>query len=297
MLDAFSAPGRFFKGNLHGHSTNSDGDLSPERHCKFYQDAGYDFVCLSDHFREVYGFPVTDTSAYRNAGFTTILGAELHSGNIGNGEIWHILAVGLPPDFAPTDAGESGPQLAQRALDAGAFVAIPHPDWYGLTLDDGLSLPEGVHAVEVHNSICTATGRGEGGYLLDQMLTAGRKLGAIAVDDVHRYQRDALGGWVNVKAEAGSPDALLDALKRGAYYASTGAEILHLERNGDWIHVETSPVDSVWLLGRGAKSTHVFGEGIARAKLPLEPFVGGWARLVIRATDGARAWTNPIWLD
>ena len=297
MLNAFSNPGTFLRGNLHGHSTNSDGELTPARHCHFYAEAGYDFVCLTDHFRENYDWPITDISAYRTDSFTTILGAELHTGALKNGEIWHFLGIGLPQDFTPPTETESGPSLAQRALDAGAFVALAHPEWYALTLEDALSMPEGVHAVEVFNGICTSVGRGEGSSTLDQMLNAGRRIGAIAVDDVHHYQRDALKGWVMVKSETRTPAAILSALKEGAYYASTGAAFLHVERNGDFLHMECSPVDSVWLTGSGATSESVFGEAITRAKLPLERFKGHFARLSIRASDGSRAWTNPLWLD
>lgn len=297
MLQAFDAPGQFWRGNLHGHSTNSDGDLTPGRYCAFYAEAGYDFVCLSDHFRAAYGFPISDTRAFRTDSFTTLLGAELHAGALGNGEVWHFLGVGLPLDFAPPAEDESGPALALRALDAGAFVALAHPEWYGLTLADALTMPDGIHAVEVFNTINASTGRGEGSALLDQMAMAGRRVGAIAVDDAHRFQRDALGGWVMVKAQSLTPEALLGALKAGHYYASTGADIHHVERNGDFLHVECSPVDSVWLLGHGAKNASVFGEGITRAKLPLTKFMGGFARLAIRARDGGRAWTNPLWLD
>lgn len=297
MLTAFSQPGEFLRGNLHGHSTNSDGDLTPERHCHFYAEAGYDFVCLSDHFRPNFDWPITDTTAFRSEYFTTILGAELHTGALANGEIWHFLGIGLPTDFTPPTEDETGPALAQRALDAGAFVALAHPEWYALTLEDALSMPEGVHAVEVFNGTCAAVGRGEGSSTLDQMLNAGRRINAIAVDDVHRYQRDALAGWVMVKAASRSPEAILAALKAGAYYASTGAELHHVERHGDFLHVECSPVDSIWLHGRGAKSETVMGEDITRAKLPLGRFEGGFARLVICDAAGERAWSNPLWLD
>jgi hypothetical protein len=49
-IDLFSAPGRFWRGNLHTHSTLSDGALEPERVINAYRGAGYDFMCLSDHF-------------------------------------------------------------------------------------------------------------------------------------------------------------------------------------------------------------------------------------------------------
>ena len=38
----FSRPGRFWRGNLHTHSTLSDGHRSPEEVCRFYAAAGYD---------------------------------------------------------------------------------------------------------------------------------------------------------------------------------------------------------------------------------------------------------------
>ena len=97
----FDKPGRFWRGNLHTHSTNSDGQLSVEATCQQYRQAGYDFFSLTDHFLERYNFPMTDTTPYRTDDFTTIIGAELHSGAQDNGELWHILAVGLPFDFEP----------------------------------------------------------------------------------------------------------------------------------------------------------------------------------------------------
>ena len=78
----FSRPGNFYRGNMHTHSTNSDGSLSPEAVCGAYRGEGHDFLVLTDHFMEVYGFPVTDTRSYRTGYFTTIIGAELHAPEI-----------------------------------------------------------------------------------------------------------------------------------------------------------------------------------------------------------------------
>lgn len=293
MIDAFSADGTFFKGNLHCHSTRSDGQLSPERVCHFYREAGYDFVCVSDHFIERFGFPVTDTTAFRDESFTTILGAEIHSGQTEAGDIWHILAVGLPLDFAATAEDESGPALAKRALNAGAFVALPHPEWYGITIRDGESMPEGIHAVEMFNAVCDVMGREGGGYLLDQMMTSGRSLGAIAVDDAHAYRGDAGRGWTMVKAAERTPEALLGALKAGHFYGSTGPEIHHVESNGTHLFVECSPVDFIGLVGKGSAQEKLEGPGITRAMLPLERFAGNWARLILRDANGKKAWGHP----
>lgn len=293
MFQAFDGPGALRRGNLHCHSTRSDGELTPARVCAFYREAGYSFVCVTDHFRKKHGFPVTDTAPYREDGFTTLLGAELHAGRIESGEVWHILAVGLPEDFAPTRKEETGPELARRALGAGAFVALPHPEWYALTLSDAISMPE-VHAVEAFNAIARTEGREGGSYLVDQMMNAGRRAGVIATDDAHWYREDALGGWVMVRAEENAPDAILAALKAGAYYASSGPEIRRAEIQGEHLAVETSPVEHAALLGRAARSESLSGRDMTRLRLPLARFEGGWARLVIRDAQGRRAWGQPF---
>src|SRR3712207_7797258 len=71
--------GSFFRGNLHCHSNRSDGLVGPRDVATAYRDAGYDFICLSDHFEAEYGWQITDTRHLRDEGFTTIVGAELSS--------------------------------------------------------------------------------------------------------------------------------------------------------------------------------------------------------------------------
>ncbi|MEZ4869071.1 MAG: hypothetical protein R3C14_47560 [Caldilineaceae bacterium] len=123
----FDKPGRFWKGNLHTHCTQSDGRLTTEQVCQKYREAGYDFLAVTNHFLRNYNFPMTDTRHLRTDDFTTLIGAELHTPVAEMGEVWHILAVGLPLDFAPPTPAESGPQIAARALATGAYVAIAHP--------------------------------------------------------------------------------------------------------------------------------------------------------------------------
>ena len=299
MLDAFSTSGRFWRGNLHGHSTNSDGALTPEDVCGSYRDQGYDFICLTDHFRPNYSFPISDTTAYRHNGFTTILGAEVHAPQTTRGIEWHILAVGLPADFPATAATETGPDLAHRCADAGAFVAVAHPHWYNLELEDALVL-EAAHAVEVYNHTCgVRTSRGDGSTMWDGMLSAGRRVTGIAVDDSHFREGafDAFGGWVMVKAERNDPDQLLAALKQGRFYASQGPAIEDIGREGDSLVIRCTPAVQVFAVGPVASSEHVAGVSLTKATLPLEAFQGEWCRVVVRDAMGRQAWTNPLWLD
>jgi hypothetical protein len=292
---AFAAPGRFWKGNIHTHSDASDGVRTPEAVCATYREAGYDFLALTDHFLAKYRFPIVDTRPFRTAGFTTILGAELHAPATSLGEMWHILAVGLPGDFAPTADGETGAQLAARAIAAGAFVAIPHPGWYALTTADAKTL-EGAHAVEVYNHTSQVrTERGDGVYLADQLLAEGRRVTLIAVDDAHFACPDAFGGWVMVKAEANEPEALLAALKAGQFYATQGPAIHDITWEEDAVEITCSPAASIMVLGRGSRAAQSVAPFQTRARLPITALrAGGFARVVVADAQGRRAWSNPI---
>lgn len=299
MLEAFTAAGRFWRGNIHGHSTNSDGALTPEQVCEAYRGQGYDFICLSDHFRKVYDFPVSDTTPYRSEGFTTILGAEVHAPKTTRDVDWHILAVGLPADFAPNSDDETGVALARRCAEAGAFVAVAHPHWYNLELEDALAL-DAAHAVEVYNHTCgVRTARGEGAAMWDAMLSAGRRVSGVAVDDSHFREGafDGFGGWVMVKSERNAPEDLLAALKAGRFYATQGPAIEDVARDGDDLVIRCSPAAQITAVGPVAASTHAHGVSLTRALLPLAAFKNSWCRVVLRDAMGRQAWTNPLWLD
>lgn len=293
----FDKPGRFWRGNLHSHSTLSDGARTPAEICQDYREAGYDFLSLTDHFMEKYSFPVADTLPYRTDGFTTIPGAELHAGQIANGTIWHILAVGLPADFAPAAPDESGPQIAQRAMAAGAFVAAAHPSWYALTEADVLSLGP-VHAVEVYNGIAGGDNdRADSWALLNVLLDKGHRYTAIAADDAHRKPdyTDFCEGWVQVKATENSPAALLDALKAGHFYASTGPEIHDVQVNGGKVTVRCSSAERVFVTGSNRQGRRVSGDGLTDVEIDVSGLDSPYLRVTVRDERGKRAWTNPIW--
>jgi len=292
----FDKPGRFWKGNLHTHSTKSDGKLTPSEVIAAYRGHGYDFLALTDHFMERFGFPIVDTTAFRDETFTTIIGAEIHGPVLQNGERWHLLAVGLPLDFSQPSDEETGPEIARRAAAAGAYVAIAHPAWYMLTLEDALTI-DAAHAVEIYNHTSTHhNDRGESAYLSDQLSQLGKRLHNLAVDDAHFNTRpDAFGGWVHVKSESLDPDSLLESLKAGHFYSSQGPELLDVSVEGEEIRVRCSPVNAIFASGRGPLGRHQRGPGITEATFPLEPFANSFVRITVVDSAGKKAWSNPIW--
>ena len=296
----FGKPGQWYRGNLHTHSTSSDGATSPAEVCAFYRTRGYHFISLTDHFLDRYQFPISDTTPYRTPGFTTILGAELHAPATSLGVPWHILAVGLPRDFAPTGANETGPQLAARAKAAGAYVAVAHPAWYDLTDQDVLSVPA-AGAIEIFNTTCAqANGKGDSTGYVDRLLSQGHYFQIIATDDAHFHPQrpDWTRNWVVVRSEALEPGALLAALHAGCFYSSQGPEIFDLAPvpGGAKLAIRTSPVRAMRLTGRGSSaSASVTGNAdITTAELSLQAIEGQYARLTVVDQHGRRAWTNPI---
>lgn len=302
----FTTPGKFFRGNLHTHSTMSDGVLSPAEVCRRYQAEGYDFIALTDHYVGLFDYPITDTTPFHNDHFMTIPGAELHTGSMENGHLWHLVAVGLPRDFTPPDAphfrpvkgSETGASIAQRARDAGAFVAIAHPHWSGLTEADARTITA-AHAVEIYNHGCVVDNdRGEGFMTLEHLLNGGRKLNLIATDDAHFNTPDFFGGWVMVKATKNTPEALLAALKAGEFYSSTGPQINDIHFTDEGVKIGCSSAATIIVQGKGTSMATLHGSSMTTAQLSLERLENSpWIRVTIIDRAGKRAWSNPIWLN
>jgi hypothetical protein len=290
--------GRYWRGNLHTHSSLSDGALPPEEIVAIYREAGYDFVAITDHFRPEYGFPLTDTRALRTAAFTTLLGAELHAPRTEHSSEWHIVAVGLPLGFRPAEPDETGPALARRARAAGAFIGMAHPAASLLTMADAENL-DAAHAVEAYNALSDWEERGDSWHLYDLLLARGHRLAAYAADDAHFQPQDPPGctSWVNVRAASLDPDALLAALLAGDYHSSTGPELHTVRVHDNKITIGCSPAARILVTGGVPGKQVLAGDGLTEGTLPLDMFHrSAYVRVTVVDTAGERAWSNPIWL-
>ena len=117
----------------------------------------------------------------------------------------------------------------QETLDAirdqGGEALLAHPYWSGLQACELLDL-RGYFALEVYNTGCDIEVlRGYSTVQWDDLLTQGIRCGALAVDDGHRHLHDHGQAWTMVRAEELSVPAVMEALRRGRYYASTGPEL------------------------------------------------------------------------
>jgi len=300
-------PGRFFRGNLHCHSDRSDGALTPAELARAYRAAGYDFVAITDHFEERFGWPVTDTRSLQRADFTTLVGAELSSADWSDPNVYWVAALGLAPDFAPPRAGEHAEAIARAAV-AGAFLVLLHPGLNGLRPEVARRQPgfDAIHAVEVytHQSWIYRPDTAVAAPFLDALLADGRRLHAVAADDAHfRDGPDAFGAWVQVYARERAPAALLAALKAGAYYSTQGPALTSLALAGATLRVACSPCARVLLTGPTRLWRRWRWRLAAPDELPLTEatfdlshFRGSFCRVTLVDADGRRAWSNPIWL-
>jgi len=307
----FDKPGRFYRGNLHTHSTRSDGARTPEQVVGDYRSRGYDFISLTDHFLPEAHFrkgqpgfiTVTDTRHLDCDDFVTIPGAELHAHAMENGELWHLVAVGLPVDFPQWTREETGPQIARRAIDAGAFVGLAHPHWNAVSEVDALTVAPIIHSVEIYNHASeVGVKRGYGLHQAEVLLAKGHRLSFYAADDAHFKHpagtfRDGFGGWVQVKAETLSAEALLAALKRGEFYSSQGPELHNVEIVDGAVRVACSPAETIIVSGCGASYSRAHDHSLIEAEIPLPKKKTAYVRVTVVDGAGRSAWTNPIWLD
>lgn len=288
----WSQPGRFWTGNLHCHSTLSDGTMPLPEVVAAYRNQGYDFVSVTDHF------VVADTRPFRTEDFTTLLGAELHDDSTAIGTHLCINVIGIPPGFEAPRGVETVDAMARRALEAGAFVTFACPYWSGIGVEDVLRIP-GIHAVEIYSETCSGLNdRGDSWHLVDGAAARGRRLTGLAVDDAHfREWPDWFAAWVEVKTTSLDPDALLDALKGGRFYSTQGPKILDLALEDGQIRVDCTPARAVIFGGYGPASDRAHGVSLTSARVPIDQFRGSYVRVTVIGLDGKRAWSNPIWLD
>ncbi|MGU9961417.1 MAG: phosphotransferase [Candidatus Puniceispirillales bacterium WSBS_2018_MAG_OTU23] len=301
-LPPFDHPQPLFRGNLHGHSTHSDGKLEAADIVAHYIDAGYDFTCISDHLSANTYFAATtilDTAGLNRAGFITITSAELHcNGKLYDQDgLWHIVANGLPLDFPVASEHETGPELVNRAIKSGAYVTIAHPEWCSMTTEEAMSISH-AHGVEIYNHSCNmSSARGSGIAVADTLLNHNKRISFTATDDSHFMDDDWGGGWVYVAADNLTAADIISALKAGRHYSSSGATFNHIAFEDNKLIVDCNPVSSIIVNGEGNLAIHKHGNNLTYAEFDLSKFKSNYFRVTIQDKSGGRAWSNPYFFD
>lgn len=301
----------WWKGNTHSHTTESDGDSSPEVVVRWYKAHGYSFLVLSDH--NVFTDPAR-LAGLMDSTFLLIGGEELTT-QFGRTPV-HVNGLALARVVAPrTDSTLTG--TIQRNVDAIREVSgIPHINHPNFRWAFGL--PELLRVrndslLEIHNGHPQVHNEGGDDALgmeavWDGLLSAGKRIYGIAVDDAHHFQgefaRDRANpgrGWVSVAAPALDARQLMRNLERGLFYASSGVTVAGISVSETTIAFRIQPEADFKYT-----TTFIGNDGRALARVggltPAFTLDAGrsrgltYVRARVNDSGGARAWIQPVFL-
>ncbi len=152
--------------------------------------------------------------------------------------------------------------LAQRAVTGVLmFPHMNHPNFgWAVTVEDLIAL-EGERFFEVYNGHPYVNNYGDTAHpsteqMWDAALTArltagGEVLYGLAVDDAHNYhqhdttQSNPGRGWVMVRAPALTAEALITAMERGDFYATTGVTLADIQVEDSNLRIDIQPEEGV----------------------------------------------------
>lgn len=289
MKELLSSHGKWLKGNLHTHTTLSDGNLTPEEVLKIYRGAGYDFIALTDHW-------VQGKTGERD-GILVLNGCEWDAGDMVRTRVYHILGIGMEREVKGDRTVLATPQAIINAIrSAGGIAVLAHPAW-SLTDPDAAMKLEGLAGAEIYNSVSTLPWNGDradSSLYFDLWGAEGRMVRCFCADDSHFYKGEQTRSYLMVNAEDCTPEAVMQALRNGDFYASQGPRFTSIRVGDGKVEVgftgaETAVFYSncVWCQDRVAQNCGGF------ASYRLNP-VDRYVRVELRDAAGRRAWCSPF---
>lgn len=326
---------KYFKANLHTHTTVSDGALTPEETKAAYVQRGYQIIAYTDHEVCVPHPELADEN------FLPLTSYELAFNPVGEYKFlrktYHLCFIAKDPDnrwqvYDPNiTVGNSGKYADQVVCDGfeprgysleqvndaiaranahGFLVAYNHPSW---SLQDYTDYSElkGLWAMEVYNNHCNRVGFDDNNSQVYQdLLNLGNHLFPLATDDFHRlpHPNFIAGGWVMVGAEKLDYPSVITALEQGDFYASTGPAIHSLTLEGTTLKITCDDAKHIMLFSQSRHATelmHYDGTPIRSAEFDIEPWLQCWEdhnqqekafiRLIVTDPDGNNAYTRAYW--
>jgi hypothetical protein len=298
----------WFKGNIHTHTTESDGDASPETVVDWFRRHDYHFLVLSDHNH----LTILDHASVEGYDGPLLIPGEEVSVRIHQGKTAiHMNGIGITRVVEPVDAGDTVPTLQANVnaiLQAGGIVSINHPNYTWAFDHTHLVKVNGALLLEIfngHPGVNLAGAPGKPGYeaIWDGVLSAGKRMFGVATDDSHHYsdfswdRANPGRGWIVVRAAAPTRRALMDALASGDFYASTGVTLLEVEQSDAALALEIEQRSDFLY-----QTDFVGHDGVVletqTGLAPRYEFSGKerYVRAVVTSSSGQKAWTQPVFL-
>lgn len=273
---------RWLRGNLHAHTTRSDGKLSPQEVVDAYAGAGYDFLALTDH--DVF---TNNGSELETRGLTFLPGNEITASGV------HIVHIGGDHKVTPDPDRQN---VLNEITASKGFAVVAHPSWFARFNHCPQELLEswsGYVGIEIYNGVIQWL---EGSpYALDRwdmLLSLGKRVWGFAHDDFH-WPSNLAQGWLMVGAE-NTPEAIYAALCQGQFYASTGVTIHQIAVTGTQVKIRTENAQRIVAVTKNAKRIAIVDA--PEATVDVAELGRGYVRFECYGPGEAIAWTQPLWL-
>ncbi len=273
----------WLKGNLHTHTTESDGRRAPQDVVDDYAARGYDFLMISDHDK------LTQPSTVLSRGMTLIPGNEISAKGP------HLLHVNAKTHIPPL---EDRQKVLDLIAEEKSFSVINHPNWqdhYDHCPQEKLANWKGYSGIEIFNGVIRRlTGSEFATDRWDQLLGSGRRVWGFANDDSHDEQ-DVELGWNVVRAKDRSVESIVAALASGSFYASTGITLNRIEAYGRTVHVSAENAERMVVVTDFGK--RLFHSDSNEVTFNVPPDCG-YSYVRVEAYGGAEknAWTQPFFI-
>lgn len=274
----------WLRGNIHTHTTESDGNRSPQEVINIYAEMGYDFLMISDHDR------LTNTSGLDPKGMILIPGNEITAKGP------HMLHVNAKSVIrALPDRQEV---IYQIAADGG-FAVIAHPNWKANYDHCNLAILkklQGYAGIEIFNGVILYH---EGSELAtdkwDRLLAQKRRIWGFAADDSHSDNHRGIG-WVMVQTTDRTVAGIVEAMHTGRFYSSTGVLVDDIRVEGWTITVRSANAQMFRVYGTsGRVLAATKGSEITYTVKPNND--GPYIRVEAYGEGDARAWLQPMFID
>lgn len=265
--------GVWVKGNLHTHSVFSEcGRVELDKIFDLYHGLGYGFIALTDHDM------VTEVSDnYKD--LIIIKGYEAS-------QYSHILCIGTE------EVVEGSPQeIINNTNKNNGISILCHPNWKSWDYWPTYEMIELEYytGIEIYNSVINRlVGSSEAFEEWDELLSRKKIVWGFVNDDFH-YLEDASKAWNVVRVENVSERAIIDSIKEGNFYTSTGINLYDIYIENGQLIVE-SDADKLRFISGGRILSEVLS---SKAVFNNNDF-GGYLRVEAINEDGARAWSQPI---
>jgi len=302
----FSAGGIRLKGNLHTHTQNSDGKLSPEETAAKYKELGHDFISITDHRKYIYNKHLQSND------FIVIPGFEVDVNPPGKNMCHHIVAVrskisdknysdGYRFEYPEYKGIKTVQEVIDDLIDRDNFAFYCHPVWSRLDTDefDNVVGLDGLIGMEIFNTGChLENSTGYSPTHTDTALRRGKMRHIFATDDCHHHQNDRGKGYIVVQADERSEEGIADAILKGRFYSSRGPEIYEFGVKNGEARIKCSDVREIHFVAYEPLGRSFVGEKGELRDCASCGVNENWTyvRAEIVDDNGYQAWTNPIFL-